>query len=190
MLCERCQAVIEPWGFASAFATFWDELLSERVPRPVHRAAALTAFRRRITDEATLVAMTQALANYRASRRVRDGFVMDASTWIRDWDSWLVTGVDAPAAVDPIAAISDDLGEADRAAMITERRKQEWCRGQAGFGAWRRETPEMTARALAGMIWSARHERFLEFVGFPPSYWCGLMDEFDAAEQLTKEGPS
>jgi len=30
----------------------------------------------------------------------------------------------------------------------------------------------------------------LELVGFPPSYWCGLMDEFDAAEQLTKEGPS
>ncbi len=70
-----------------AFGEFWAGLLRQPAPRPVHKDQARRTFSERITME-IYPRLTAALANYRTSKRIRDGYIQDASTWLNDWESW------------------------------------------------------------------------------------------------------
>ena len=77
------------------FAELWAELLKIKAPRPVHKRQAMRTFGKTITTSEHFDAMLMALRNYRKSKRVKDGYVQDASTWLNDWEQWIETPEDS-----------------------------------------------------------------------------------------------
>lgn len=78
-----------------AFAALWPDY-----PKRVGRKEALRHFRASVATDADLADIRRALQAYKASKRVRDGFVQDGSRWFKDWRDWIDS--DAPPAEERI----------------------------------------------------------------------------------------
>ena len=67
----------------------WFEVLWEKYPSKDGRKAALKSFTKTVTDEALFAKCQTALNNYLCSRRVRDGYIKNGSTWFNNWTDWI-----------------------------------------------------------------------------------------------------
>ena len=79
-----------PFSPQQAFDEIWSLCLAERVPVPAHKKSALRHFVATVKTPEAYAACLAARENYKASDRVRRGFVQDAHTWFNDWQSWMV----------------------------------------------------------------------------------------------------
>ena len=81
----------------SAFGEVWNQY-----PNKDGKTAALRHFRATVKSEADLARIRNALNNYLSSRRVREGFVKNGSTWFNGWRDWEnYTEAHAPPVEDP-----------------------------------------------------------------------------------------
>ena len=94
-----------------AFATFWDDCRKTRVPDPKHKPLARKYFFGSVRSELDLSRFCLSVANYRASKRVANGNVQDASTFVHDWQSW-EDEKQAPSKGPDGLAITDDKNAA------------------------------------------------------------------------------
>lgn len=82
---------------ASAFEqVFWPDLLKNRVPQPHGRPLAMKRFVAAIGSDEDLARLMAALGVYRKSKRVGEGYVQDASTWMGRWGDWVAEGAVTP----------------------------------------------------------------------------------------------
>ena len=58
-------------------------------PDPDGRKSALRSFRASVKSREDLADLARALQNYKASDKVRRGFVQKGATWFRNWRDWL-----------------------------------------------------------------------------------------------------
>lgn len=82
---EESKALFTP----PAFAAVWkDEILAVKVPKPAGKKRAETAYRQKVRTAEAYERFQHGLANYRASKRVKEGFVQDAGRWFSNFDEW------------------------------------------------------------------------------------------------------
>lgn len=71
------------------FEALWRDILSAKVPMPVHKSLAHKRFFSSVVTPEDMSRLNLALANYRRSERVARNFVQDASTWLGNWRDWI-----------------------------------------------------------------------------------------------------
>jgi hypothetical protein len=164
----------EPKRKLSPFEVFWGQLLESRVPKPMHKQAARKVFTKLVNSQAIFDRLLAARENYAGSKRVRDGYVQDASTWISDFEQW-----EKPEATPTkeAEAFDKEKFEAQLAEEEIARRKQRSeqyakLRGQAQV--WAHENGGIPVGD-----WSRSHEKFTQFVGVPPAVFGKLFKEFE-----------
>jgi len=65
------------------------EAVWAKYPSKVGKSDALRHFNASIKSEVDFTLINKALQNYLLSKRVKDGFVQNGSTWFNDWRGWL-----------------------------------------------------------------------------------------------------
>lgn len=86
------------FNVSSAFEAAWMEY-----PKRVGKVAAERHFRATVKTETDLGNLCLALDRYKASKRVREGFIQDGSRWFKDWRDWVDGAESVPAATEPEA---------------------------------------------------------------------------------------
>lgn len=72
----------------ATFSAIFEELWS-LYPDRVGKKAAAKHFASTVKTMADVDSIRRALSNYKASRRVADGFVQNGSTWFNNWRDWI-----------------------------------------------------------------------------------------------------
>lgn len=72
-----------------SFSEIWRDIIAVKIPKPVHKAKAYKHFCASVTTPVAFDAIRVALRNYRQSKRVKDLYIQDASTWFYNWRDWV-----------------------------------------------------------------------------------------------------
>jgi hypothetical protein len=86
VLCADAHATQIIPEYSSLFDHLWQEY-----PRQgrVRKKAAARSFHASVRSAEAASQIKQALENYKASERVKDGFIQNASTWFANWSDWI-----------------------------------------------------------------------------------------------------
>ena len=68
----------------SAFESIWSQY-----PSKVGKERATVSFLASVKTEQDITDITNALNNYKLSRRVKEGFIQNGSTWFHNWRDWI-----------------------------------------------------------------------------------------------------
>lgn len=105
------------------FSLVWAEISAVKVPKPVRKSLSRRHFAASVASVEDVELLAKAVTNYRASERVKRGYVQDASTFFNNWREWIDDPDAVPASViDHPGAAIDALREwaRDRKAALRQ----------------------------------------------------------------------